>query len=164
MNDLWSDSWDNYRHRMDDDFRNMGKWVDPTRTKEKFDHPYDYSEFFIFGSRAIIEDVDGAVYTDRMSQWDHDKYTRLWKEHCKDEMNQQVINATYSIRNVPVDNLSAFMSAWEDKAVRVVALAEGCNQSNGYPYWIIWWNNVKPELNLEPLKTVVPVLDPTLDK
>lgn len=104
------------------------KWVDPNKRNEKWTHPYSYSEFFHFGSRRIIEGrgVDGE-YSDRIWQWDYDKAERLWKEH---------VGTRWELAGA--EKLSAFLSAFHGRPVRVVALAEGCNISNGYPYFIVW--------------------------
>jgi len=104
------------------------KWVDPNKRNEKWTHPYSYSEFFHFGSRRIVEGrgVDGE-YSDRIWQWDYDKAERLWKEH---------VGTRWELAGAK--KLSAFLSAFHGRPVRVVALAEGCNISNGYPYFIVW--------------------------
>jgi hypothetical protein len=105
------------------------KWVDPTKRNEKYSHPYSYSEFFHFGSRRIIKEkgVHGE-YSDRIWGWDHAKAERLQKElvGCRWEHASRA-------------QLSAFMSAFHGRKLTVVALAEGCNPSNGYPYKIIWF-------------------------
>lgn len=123
---------------------NDSKWVDPRSRREKHDcicedysngrvhdHTYSYSEFFHFGSReTIAQSGVTAVYNDRLWQWDYKKTERLSKEHigCRWEHAGRA-------------KLSAFMSAWEDKPVEVVAFAEGCNISNGYPYYILWYRS-----------------------
>lgn len=104
------------------------RWVDPTRTHTKSSHPYSYSEFFHFGDRDVIKakDVHGD-YSDRLHQWASAKFEQLWKKHLDCRWEQASRPA-----------LNAFMSAYFDKKVKVVALAEGCNPSNGYPYYIVW--------------------------
>lgn len=117
-------SW-NYRNREDHGFDD--KWANPLHTKEKSSHPYSYSEFFIFGNRRVIKDVHGD-YSDRLWEWDHDKADKLWKKHVKTRWEF----ATKA-------QLTAFISEYHGKTLKVVALAEGCNPSNGYPYWILWY-------------------------
>lgn len=104
------------------------RWVDPSRTNSKITHPYSYSEFYIFGGPAANRASDGADYSDRLWQWDYDRAQRLWKEHCDCRWAQ-----------AGADKLSAFMSAYHGRPLVVTALAEGCNVSNGYPYWIVWY-------------------------
>lgn len=127
---------DDFEYRFDILGRRMrrdpgSKWVDPNRTDEKFSHPYSYSEFFLFGSRAIIAKTKGADYSDRLWEWDYKKADKLWKRY----VNTGWAKATEK-------QLSRFISAYHGKGYRgltVVALAEGCNPSNGYPYWILWY-------------------------
>lgn len=125
-------------------YRDDSKWVDPRNTKEKWDNPYSYSEFFIFGNRQIIKEkgVHG-IYSDRVHEWwyqggkEHKQYEKLWMRY---------VGKRYE--NASAEELSKFFTAYnkilwpkqnKNKTVKVVALAEGCNISNGYPYWIIWY-------------------------
>jgi hypothetical protein len=104
-------------------------WVDPSRTRDKFFHPYSYDEFFRFGSRETIRQPGlNANYSDRLWQWDREKADRLWRQYVDTRWE-----------SASAAQLSAFLSAYHGQPVEVVALAEGCNQSNGYPYFIVWW-------------------------
>lgn len=118
------------------------KWVDPTRTDEKWTHPYSYSEFYIFG-RSVKG--DGADYSDRLWQWNYEKADRLWKEHVGCRWDQ-----------ASAAQLSAFMSAYHGRPLRVTALAEGCNIGNGYPYWIVWYRDAAPATSLSSAKQSEP--------
>jgi hypothetical protein len=110
------------------------KWVNPNRTTTKAQAPYGYDEFFIFGNRDIIETAPEAYYSDRLQQNDRDKFSRLWDRHLR---TSQWVGAG-------AKTLSAFMTEYLGRNVTVVALAEGCNCGNGYPYWIVWLEPVKP--------------------
>ena len=144
-----SDYIDEVEYRMEIDhygnFRRRGpdpKWVNPSRTREKFSYPYSYDEFFIFGSRETIKKTDGADYSDRLWEWWVEKktsesYDALWKKHIGRRYDQ-----------ASADQLGAFLTEYNQtlfpkenagKTFKVVALAEGCNPSNGYPYWIVWY-------------------------
>jgi hypothetical protein len=112
-----------------------GKWVDPDGLcREKSAWPYAYSEFYLFGGKAGADASDAANYSDRLWEWDRAKADRLWVEHCKG----------HRWDNAPIEKLDAFMSAYWERKLEVTALAEGCNPSNGYPYWIVWYRWVKP--------------------
>lgn len=113
--------------------RDNAKWVDPRNTNEKSTHPYSYSEFFHFGSREIIKQpgVHGE-YSDRIFGWDYEKAQRLAKEHIGMPWER-----------AGADRLSKFLSAFHGRDLRVVACAEGCNASNGYPYYVVWYKEVK---------------------
>jgi len=118
------------------------RFVDPRRTRTKHEAPYSYDEFFLFGSRKVIEQKDvHANYSDRLHQWwceklGHDAFDKLWMKH---------VGTRYEMAGAGA--LSTFLTEYHrqlwpekyaDKTIQVVALAEGCNPSTGYPYWIIW--------------------------
>lgn len=111
------------------------KWVNPNSTREKHDplYSYSYSEFFHFGSRSIIkqEGIE-AVYDDRLWQWDYEKTKRLKAKHC--DVRWECATSA---------QLDAFMSAYQGEPCEVVALAEGCNVSSGYAYYIFWFRRVR---------------------
>lgn len=144
------DSWG--PHIMDDEgnvvcaeeYYDNQKWVSLHSTREKWDNPYSYSEYFIFGNRQIVKEkgVQG-VYSDRVHEWWYDgkkeskAFDKLWKK---------LVGTRYA--EASAANLSKFFTVYNrilwpkenrNKKVEVVALAEGCNVSNGYPYWIIWY-------------------------
>jgi len=109
------------------------RWVDPTRTRERSAYPYSYDEFFIWGDRKSKEGASGD-YSDRLWQWDREKASRCWKDH---------VGGTW--QGATKAKLSAFLTAYHGKPIKAVALAEGCNPSNGYPYWIVWWTATPPQ-------------------
>jgi hypothetical protein len=119
------------RDRYQDDLSsyNTTRWVNPNQTNSKQEFPYSYSEFFISGSHETIRQPGvTAAYSDRLWQWDYDKATKLWAEHVGRNWQYAALS-----------ELSAFISAYEGKKLVAVALAEGCNPSTGYPYWILWY-------------------------
>ena len=97
-------------------------------------HPYSYSEFLLwplsFGEP--ITGWDHAVYTDRLQQWDSEKYGRLCREHMPGKRWD----------NTTPEQVTAFMRAYnEDPGLRVVAVQECCNVSSGYPIWILHYKS-----------------------
>ena len=109
------------------------RWVNPHDTRTKAEWPYSYSEFFLFGDRRAIKEknVTGG-YSDRLHGWEPEKYERLWKKH---------VNC--SLQQVSPEQMSAFLTAYFDKPTVCVAMAEGCNPSNGYPYYVVWHKEAK---------------------
>lgn len=105
------------------------RWVDPCRTRDRSSHPYSYDEFFIWGSRETAKRAEG-LYSDRIWQWDRAKADRCWYEH----VGKRWDCATGR-------QISRFLSDYLGKPVKATALAEGCNPSNGYPYWIVWFKD-----------------------
>ena len=60
--------------------------------------------------------------------WDYDK----WREVAKDLPR---------IDQWGADTCSKVLSAYWGKPITALALAEGCNPSSGYPYWIFWYKD-----------------------
>lgn len=93
------------------------------RTKEQY--PYSYDMFVVWRD-GPNEDCTGSVYSDRMVQWDSNLYEECRKKHDL----KNYVGATRQ-------QLNGFMSDYLKKPVQVLFLAEGCNQSNGYPVWLL---------------------------
>jgi len=105
-------------------------WVNPRYTKGKTSNPYSYSEFYLARSVPVadVKKYDG-VYSDRLQEWNREKFEEAGKPFQK-RFDQ------FSLKDC-----SAFLTAYYGKPVTAVALAEGCNVSNGYPYWIFWFKD-----------------------
>lgn len=97
------------------------------RTKE--DWPYSYSEHYLWGER---EEGCDAVYSDRLQQWEPEKY----KEAAK-----IVAGSKSRYGGWGKALTSKYLSAYFGKPVEAVAVAEGCNVSSGYPYWVFWFKD-----------------------
>lgn len=108
------------------------RWVDPHReNRRKEDWPYSYSDHYLWGVGAK---GDHAVYSDRLHQWSAENWERAWKAIGQKRFDQ-----------FSRDDADKFMSAYLDKPAKVSALAEGCNVSSGYPYWIIWYSEIEAQ-------------------
>lgn len=109
-------------------------WVDPDGEKlDKSTHPYSYSEFYLWGGPDGRKAAKDAVYSDRLAQWDLDKYSRCCKAIAPGKRWDQMSAA----------DVSAWMTAYLGRPITATALAEGCNVGNGYPYWIIWFKEAE---------------------
>ena len=94
--------------------------------KTKYSHPYSYDEFVVW--RGGKNDTwDEAAYSDRLQQWDWKKYEELAKEAKRD---------LYKDPKVTQNFLRKYYS---DPKLKLILIMEGCNASNGYPYWIVFW-------------------------
>lgn len=107
----------------------ISMWVDPNRTKSKSSHPYSYDAFYIWRDKNLKD--SGTVYHDRMQQWDYSKF----EEACK--LTEGKRFSQYNRAEV-----SKFLSAYFNKKIKATALVEGCNASNGYPYWIFYFKGI----------------------
>lgn len=107
----------------------------PNYTQQE--RPYSYSEFFLYGHRDDIkyskEDPKGPIhaeYSDRIWQWDREKAESCWARHCEG----------YRWSNAPITQIEKFLRDYHGKpSLDLVAVAEGCNASNGYPYFVVWF-------------------------
>lgn len=104
------------------------RWVDPSReNRTKADWPYSYSDHYLWGTGGKD---DHAVYSDRLHQWSQDNWNRAWAAVGRKRFDQ-----------FTQDDADKFVSAYYEKPIKVTAIAEGCNVSSGYPYWILWFHN-----------------------
>jgi hypothetical protein len=106
------------------------RFVDPdteNRTKEEW--PYSYSSYFLWGS---AEKGCEVVYSDRLAQWDSEK-SKAALAAVADE------NCRYGYWSTA--GTSKYLTAYFGKPIEAVAVAEGCNVSSGYPYWIFWFRD-----------------------
>ena len=125
--DDWDDEWLDNCHRRQP--RVDPKWVDPRRTRSKHSHPYNYDAYYHWREKNLKG--AHAEYHDRMQQWDWEKYQEAF-----------ALVEDKGVTEYTRDELSAFLSAYFGRKVKAVALVEGCNHGNGYPYWIFYYREV----------------------
>lgn len=109
------------------------------RTRDEY--PYAYSPFYIWRDRSIptgdyglIGDDISANYDDRMRQWDGNKFA-----------DARDLTGRKSFSSFTRKEASEFLTFYFGEPVEALALAEGCNVSNGYPYWIFWHRRIPAE-------------------
>jgi len=106
------------------------RWVDPDRdNRTKEDWPYSYSDHYLWGER---EQGCDAVYSDRLAQWDSAK-----AKAARDAVSE--FGSRYGYWGK--EGTSKYLSAYFGKPVEAVAVAEGCNVSSGFPYWVFWFRD-----------------------
>ena len=66
------------------------------------------------------------MYSDRLHQWDYEKYNRCCQKVFKNEGQQ------FYQRNPK--EIEKFLSMYFDKQIKLTAIMQGCNQSSGFPY------------------------------
>jgi len=92
--------------------------------KTKYTNPYDYDPITIFHK----EDSKTGVYSDRLSQWDHEKYNRLCKKHFGNI-------GQYWDKREP-EKVEAFLRDYIGKQnLMLCNIVEYCNVATGYPVW-----------------------------
>lgn len=102
-------------------------WVDPRKRTTKSESPYGYSDFYIWRDNL---DGSGADYSDRLAQHDYDK----WKEACDAVPGKRISQFTRA-------DASKFLTVYFGRDIKATGLIEGCNVSNGYPYWVFYYKD-----------------------
>ena len=101
------------------------------RTPDEYRYSYD-----AYVIKKIKDDYEDCVYSDRLRQWDWDKHKELVKKHFGNE-GQLWHNREFS-------KIEAFLRDFFDLPnLTLVGVMEGCNVSNGYPYWIFMFDRNK---------------------
>lgn len=102
----------------------------PTRTKRS--HPYNYDPIVLIDSG---EKGNASVYSDRMVSWDYDKFYA-----CLHKINNGM--GELSFRWASRDLVTALMRDYNnDPGLEVTRVVEMCNASNGYPVWLVVYND-----------------------
>lgn len=99
-------------------------------------NPYNYDEFVQWKKNKEMRKSDvenkSVVYSDRLWQWDSGKYDKCCQEVFGD-------TGQYFSRRKPED-IERFLSLYFGDEIELLAILEGCNQGNGYPYWIFFYD------------------------
>ena len=131
--------WDDWRRFGDDDeiYGYTGRpvsdgidWVDPRRRVTKAQSPYGYDSFYIW--RDNLDDSH-AEYSDRLMQHDYSKWKEAW----------ETVPANKPMAKFTRKDASKFLSTFYGKEIVATGLVEGCNISNGSPYWIFYFKDKK---------------------
>ncbi len=95
-------------------------------------YPYSYSPYVQFRNGENTE-IENAVYSDRLHQWDYKKYNSLSKKHFGNE------GQCFSNRSP--DKVQSFLRDYLDNQnLKLIVIQEGANMSSGYPYWIFHYS------------------------
>lgn len=116
-------------------------WKEETTTSEFVDlrgnpikrtpysHPYNYDEYVVWKSNEFDINNYHAAYSDRLWEFDSLKY-----ENCCSKIFKNTGQRFDNGRNHKTIN--DFLNLYFEKEVKLTAIMQGCNQWNGYPYWI----------------------------
>ena len=100
------------------------------RTKDS--HPYSYDAYVVWQEDSA-KGKGNCVYSDRLFQWDTEKYNKS----CKKVWG----NTGQNFGSRSPKDIEKFLSEYYDKEVKLTMIMEGCNVSNGFPYWIFFFEN-----------------------
>lgn len=105
------------------------------RTKTEW--PYSYDGFVIWDSRFPNSKCTGTVYTDRLYEWDSDKFNTLRKKHF--DNGRQL-----SWSQEDPARIEKFLRDYLDLPnLKLQLIMEYCNVSSGYPIWRFDYNSGK---------------------
>ena len=99
------------------------------------EYPYSYDPFQVFKDPAWT-DRDAVVYSDRMHQWDWEKYDRCSEKVWNDRRQ------SFSGRE-PAEIERFLQLYFEDPTLMLTGIEAGCNYSNGYPFWVFYMKGEK---------------------
>ena len=99
------------------------------------EYPYSYDPFAVYKDPAFT-DADECVYSDRIRQWDWEKFNRcceaIWG-NC----------GQYFHARKP-DEIERFLRMYfDDESIKLTGIEECCNFGNGYPYWGFYMRRMK---------------------
>lgn len=96
-------------------------------------YPYSYDKFAIWENGYSLKDC--AVYSDRLYQLNADKYNscceKIWG------------NRGQMFYDRDIDDIEKFLSMYYEKSVTLTGIEQGCNVSNGFPFWIFYYREVQ---------------------
>lgn len=101
-------------------------------------HKYSYDEFVLYKA-SNFDKKDCWVYSDRMLQWDREKYSEAFHKVWPGKTGCQ------SFWDRTPEEINRFLSLYFDKNVTLTAIMQGCNASTGYPYWVFAYKEVKEQ-------------------
>lgn len=102
----------------------------PGERRDRYSHPYSYDPIRLWGDEKA--EASSSAYTDRLMQWDSDKYSLLSKKHFT--RGHPSWGAEHA------KEIEAFLQDYiDDKTLKLVSITEFCNVSSGYPVWLLRW-------------------------
>lgn len=107
--------------------------------RNKIEYPYSYDPYVLHIDGYEI--TDDCIYSDRLSQWNHDKTKKLKEKHFGERCGDYFSKFKYN-------DIENFISDYLNKNIKLTAICEACNVSNGYPYWIFYFRSVEEEVEL----------------
>lgn len=97
--------------------------------KHPITNPYDFSEHTVFID--AYETTDEAVYSDRLYQWNSDKFN--FAMSGVKGTNQQMFH------NLSPSDIEKFLYLYYGDNLKLTKIRYGCNVGNGYPYWVFFF-------------------------
>lgn len=103
--------------------------------RTKAEHPWSYDPIIQYQVRES-QRGDQGLYSDRMWQWDHDKFNKCTQEVWGNQ-------GQYFNDRKPQD-IERWISLYLRKPVQLISIEEHCNQATGYPVWFFTYKEKVP--------------------
>lgn len=104
-----------------------------------YSNPYNYDTFVQWSGECT--QGGHSVYSDRLYQWDWEKYNRC----CMEVWGNQ---GQYFDNRTPED-INKFLNLYFGEEVKLTTILQGCNQSTGFPYWCFIYEKENEEKERE---------------
>lgn len=102
--------------------------------KTPYDSPYAYDDYVQWKGDYRKGEQTQVVYSDRMGMWDYEKFKELY---------QKVFNEMgHYFGNKNPENVEQFLKLFFDREIKLTAIMQGCNKSNGNQYWIFFFEDL----------------------
>ena len=111
-----------------------------------YSNPYNYDEYVVWKDKNFDKEKYSAVYSDRLWQWDYEKYQRYCQEVFK--------NRGQRFDEREPKEIEEFLSMYFNKEIKLMAVMKGCNVSSGFPYWVFLYENIEDYRSRMSNKTV----------
>lgn len=102
------------------------------RTKDEYRYSYDP---YVMWKGDYKKNSGNVVYSDRLYQWNSEKYNECYQKVWGNK-GQQFYNRSS-------EDIQKFLSLYFDKEIKLTVVMEGCNVSNGFPYWVFFFEDIK---------------------
>ena len=100
--------------------------------RDKHNWPYSYDPYVVWKGN-YIKGENETVYSDRLMQWNYEKFNKCCKEVWDNE------GQYFSGRSAT--EIERFLSLYFEKEIELTVIMQGCNVSSGYPYWIFYFKD-----------------------
>ncbi len=100
--------------------------------KTPITNPYDFDDYVEW--KGNYRQFDSAVYSDRLYQWDTEKYKRCYEQVFKKNGQR------FDVKNV--SGIRQFLSMYFEKEIELTAIIQGCNCFSGFPYWVFFYREL----------------------
>lgn len=100
-----------------------------------FTHPYNFDQYVIWKSKDFNKNkVYSAEYSDRMIEWDIEKFSRCTQEVFHNQKQ-------YFDDRKPKD-IERFLIKYFGHELKLIAIEKCCNFATGYPIWIFHYEDL----------------------